>query len=226
VTNEILDGTDMVGQIFGERQRFAHQTRNALPQRVGEACEVIRFASFLGDRFVSLRRNHPGVSVILVRMKRGLFPVYQRDLGPEYFGTIATPIADVKRNHLAGGGVHGDPDPLLVGSLRHETPHLIGFGFQPSKHHVRGTRWNPDIEVIRAGGKAFHHKAQQLRETGTHGAADSAERDALTQQVFDEGAPLVRNASVFGRGYKLTFARLTLMILLAMAGMAIFLIPA
>jgi hypothetical protein len=44
--------------------------------------------------------------------------------------------------------------------------------------------------------------------------------------VFDEGAPLVRNASVFGRGYKLTFARLTLMILLAMAGMAIFLIPA
>jgi hypothetical protein len=44
--------------------------------------------------------------------------------------------------------------------------------------------------------------------------------------VCNEGAPLVRNATVFGRGYKLAVARFTLMILLPMASMAIFLIPA
>jgi hypothetical protein len=131
---------------------------------------------------------------------------------------------DTIRGHYTGSD-HVCPDPLLVGSFRHETPHLIGFGFQPSKHHVRGTRWNPDMEVIRAGSKAFHHKVQQPRETDAHGAADFAERDALTQQVFHEGAPLVRNATVFGRRDNLTFARLTLMILLTMAGMAMFLIP-
>jgi len=85
--------------------------------------------------------------------------------------------------------------------------------------------WNADMEVIRTGSKALHHKVQQPRETDTHGAADSAERDALTQQVFNHGALLIRNATVVGRGNKLALAGFTLTILFAMAGMAIFLVP-
>ena len=69
------------------------------------------------------------------------------------------------------------------------------------------------MEVIGTGGKAFHHKVQQPGQTDTHGSADPAERNALTQQVFNDGAPLLRNAAVFGRGNKLAFARFTLMIL-------------
>jgi hypothetical protein len=43
--------------------------------------------------------------------------------------------------------------------------------------------------------------------------------------MFHHDAPLLRNAAVFSRGTKLAFARFTLMILFAMAGMAIFLVP-
>jgi hypothetical protein len=39
-----LDGTDVVRQFLGGRQRVAHQTRNALSQGVVEAFDVIRFA--------------------------------------------------------------------------------------------------------------------------------------------------------------------------------------
>jgi hypothetical protein len=226
VADETLYGTDMVGQLFGERQRFAHQTRNALPQRVVEAFDMVSFAGFLRDGLMPLRRNYPCVSVILVRMKRGLFSVYQRDLGPECFGTVATPIADMKRDDLACLCAHGDPDPLPVGLLLHKTPHLIGLSFQPSHHHVGWMTGDPDMEVIGAGGKAFYHKVQQPRQTDTHGTADAAERDALTQQVFNHGALLIRNEAVFSCSHKLAFARFTLMILLSMAGMAIFLVPA
>ena len=67
---------------------------------------------------------------------------------------------------------------------------------------------------------------QEPGETDAHRTADPTQRDALTQQVFHHGAPLIRNEALFGRGTLLTFARFTLMILLPMAGMAIFLVPA
>jgi len=80
------------------------------------------------------------------------------------------------------------------------------------------------MEVIGAGRKAFHHKVQEPGETDAHGTADPAERDALAQQLFDPQALLVRNAPVEGVRGKLATARFTLMILLPMAGMAIFLV--
>jgi hypothetical protein len=46
------------------------------------------------------------------------------------------------------------------------------------------------------------------------------------QEVFNHGALLIRHEAVFGCGHNLAFARLTLMMLLPMAGMAIFLVPA
>ena len=92
MADEEFDGTYVVRQFLGERQRVAHQTRNALSQGVVEALEVIGFPGFLRDGFVSSHRNHALIGVILIRMKRGLFPVYQRELGPQLFGTVATAI--------------------------------------------------------------------------------------------------------------------------------------
>ena len=82
------------------------------------------------------------------------------------------------------------------------------------------------MEILGASGKAFHHKVQEPREADTYGTADPAQRDALPQQVFYPPTPLIRNEAVVGRGTKLAFARFALMILLPMAGMAIFLVPA
>jgi len=72
--------------------------------------------------------------------------------------------------------------------------------------------------------KAFHHLAQQPRETDTYRPTDSAKRDAVAQQVFNQRALLVRNDVVFGAGHKLASTLFTLMILFAGAGMAIFLV--
>jgi hypothetical protein len=62
-----------------------------------------------------------------------------------------------------------------------------------------------------------------VKNGGFMGKTTPTQRDALTQQMFHHGAPLNRNAAVFGRGTELAFARLTLMMLFPMAGMAIFL---
>jgi hypothetical protein len=73
--------------------------------------------------------------------------------------------------------------------------------------------------------KALDHTVQEPGEADAHGTADTAQRDALAQQVCNQGALLVRNATVFGGRHKLALPRFTLMILFAMVGMAIFLIP-
>jgi hypothetical protein len=81
------------------------------------------------------------------------------------------------------------------------------------------------MEIIGAGGNAFHHTVQEPRQTDAHGTANPTQRDALAQQVFNHGALLAPDATVFGRGHTRALARLTLMMLLSMAGRAIFLVP-
>ena len=44
---EKLDGANVVRQLLGERQRVAHQPRNALPQGVVETLDVVGFTGFL-----------------------------------------------------------------------------------------------------------------------------------------------------------------------------------
>ena len=82
------------------------------------------------------------------------------------------------------------------------------------------------MQVIRTGHKAFHHTVQEPRETDTDGTTDPAERDALAPQLFNPQALLGRNALVHSMSAKLATTCFTLMILLPMAGMAIFLVPA
>jgi hypothetical protein len=116
--------------------------------------------------------------------------------------------------------------PLLVRLLLHKAPHLIGFGFEPGQHHCGGTCGELDMEVIGTRSKALDHKVQEPRETDAHSPTDPTQRDAFPQQMFHSGAPLIRNEAVVGCGTKLVCARFALMILLPMAGMAIFLVPA
>ena len=82
------------------------------------------------------------------------------------------------------------------------------------------------MEVLGTGREALDHTMQEPRQTDTDCTADPAQRDALTQHVFYPRAPLIRNEAVVGCGTQLAFARLTLMVLLPMAGMTIFLVPA
>src|SRR5215470_19959124 len=110
----------MVFYLLGEGQRGAYEARKALPQGVVESFDMIGFSRLLRDGFVTLRRNDPIVYFILVRVKDGVFLIDLRDLAPQGFGTLAAPIAHVKRNHLTRCGVHGQPDPLLISLLLHK----------------------------------------------------------------------------------------------------------
>ena len=80
--------------------------------------------------------------------------------------------------------------------------------------------------MIRAAGKAFHHEVQQPREADAHSTANSAQGEALAQQVFNLRAALGSNEAIGRAGAKLALAIFAQMILLAMAGMAIFLVSA
>ena len=52
MTNEELDGTDVVLDLLGESQRVADETRQALPQGIVEALNVVGFLGFLRDGLV------------------------------------------------------------------------------------------------------------------------------------------------------------------------------
>jgi hypothetical protein len=64
VADEKLDGTDVVRQFLRERERVAHQTRNALSQGVVEALDMIRVAGFRRNSFVLGGWNHALVDLI------------------------------------------------------------------------------------------------------------------------------------------------------------------
>ena len=83
-------------------------------------------------------------------MERRLCTGDQRHIGPELLATLTTPMLSMKRNDLAGGRIHSDPDPLFVRRLLCTAPHLIGFGFQPGHHNCGGTCGERDMEVIGA----------------------------------------------------------------------------
>jgi hypothetical protein len=127
VTDEKSYGTNVVGQFLGERQRFADETGQTLSQRVVEAFDVMGFPALFRNRLVPLRRDHAFVGLILIGVKPGLLAIRHRDLSPQLLSALPPTIPHVEGYNLMGFGVHGHPDPWLVGSLLYGAPHLIGF---------------------------------------------------------------------------------------------------
>jgi hypothetical protein len=74
----------------------------------------------------------------------------------------------VKGNHLAALGVHGDPNPLLVGFLLHKAGHFIRFHLKLLHHHIVLTADGLDMQMIRQCLKALDQKTQEPLELDTH----------------------------------------------------------
>ena len=64
VANKQLDGTDMVGELPGKRQRLADYTRHPRSQRVVETPDVVGFTRQPADRSVLRFENHSCVQHI------------------------------------------------------------------------------------------------------------------------------------------------------------------
>ena len=79
--------------------------------------------------------------------------------------------------------------------------------------------------MIGAACKAFHHEVQQSRQADAYRTANPAQGEALAQQVFNLRTALGSNEAVGSASAKLALAIFAQMILFAMAGMAIFLVP-
>jgi hypothetical protein len=186
---------------------------------------MIGFARFLRDGAMLHRRDHALRDGILVRMKRRLFPIYEGNLGPERLSALVAAIPDMQRNALAGGRIHGYPDPLLVRFLLYKALHLVGFRFQASDHHRCGTGRALGMEVIGTGCQACDQKVQEPCETDTDSTAAPTECNTLAQQLCDALTPLGRHTPVQGISRALAATRFTRMILLPIAGVTIFLGP-
>jgi hypothetical protein len=185
---------------------------------------VIGFPGVFRHSLVPLRWNHAFVGPILIRVKPGLLAIGHRDISPQRLSAFPTTIPNVEGNNLMGLGIHGHPDPWLVGSPLYEAPHLVGFSFSLVNDDLSWPCRSPHMEVIGTPRKALHHKVQQPRETDLYHTTDPAQRDALAQQMFNQRALLIRNDMAFGAGHKLASTRFALMILFASASMAIFLV--
>ena len=111
------------------------------------------------DGFVTLRRDHAVVPVILVGVKGGLLGSDFGALRPQRLGPLPTPIAPMKRNTLAALGVHSEPNPWRVGLLLHEAPQFIGFGVKLINQDGARVGGEPESELIGTRCQACHPKA-------------------------------------------------------------------
>ena len=143
-------------------------------QRVVETLDVIGFAGELVDRAVLCRRNHLLIHHILIRVKGRVLTVRLRNLGPQLLSTRVAAIAHVKRNDLAGLGIHGDPHPLFVGFLLDKAGQFIGFHFKSLDQHIVLTGDGLDMQMIRQRCKALDEKAQEPLEGNTYCTTDTS----------------------------------------------------
>ena len=61
MTYEVLDGTNMVRQLFGEGEGVTDEAGDALAHCVVETLNVVGFPRVLRDSFVLCSRNNPRV---------------------------------------------------------------------------------------------------------------------------------------------------------------------
>ena len=61
--DKIPNRTDMISQLFRERQRFADQTGTALAKGVVEALDAVGHAAGFVNGFVAFGGEHPGIGL-------------------------------------------------------------------------------------------------------------------------------------------------------------------
>ena len=82
VANEVLNGTNVMGQLLGEGECIAHEPRYPLPQRIVEPLNMLGFPGQFTDGFMLGGRDDPFVDHLLIGVKHGVLTVRFRDLHP------------------------------------------------------------------------------------------------------------------------------------------------
>ena len=75
MTNEILDGADVICKLFGKRERFSDQTRYLKSQGTVKSLDVIGNAALLFDHPMLLFNNDTFIGLPSVCIKGRMSPV-------------------------------------------------------------------------------------------------------------------------------------------------------
>jgi hypothetical protein len=157
-------------------------------------------------------------------MKRGALTVRIRNLCPQLRGALTATITHMKGNHLAGLGIHRDPDPLLIRLFLDEAAHFIRFHLKPLNHHVTVTGDWLDMKMIRQCLEALDQETSEPLEVDPHRTTDTRQRYSLPQPAFDQRSAVIRDGVLCEAVDKLTATVIALMVLFAMVDVAIVLV--
>jgi hypothetical protein len=125
--NEIPNRTDMIGQLFGKSQRFAHQPPNPLPQRVIDALDMIGLTTLLADRAVPFGRQDHAVGLVEIAVADGTLSIDWREAVPQCLRSDVVACSDRNPDNLSGLAIQRQPEPLLIALTPNERPQLIAF---------------------------------------------------------------------------------------------------
>jgi hypothetical protein len=136
------------------------------------------------------RRHHPFRPHLRIGVTHGVLTGGVRHLRPQPLGTLAAALPHLKRHHMAACGLHGDPDPRLVGRLVDNAGPVIRFHLWACDHDVRRPAHGLDAQVVGQGGHPWHQPSQSPLAGDTHGATDGTHRSPY-QHAFEppSGAP-------------------------------------
>jgi hypothetical protein len=179
MANKVSDRPDVVFKFLGEGEGSTHEARDPLPQGVVKAFDVIGFPCFLGNGFVLGRRNDASIGFLLIRVKGGLLTICCRDIGPQLGCIFATPIANMEGHVLARGGVHRQPQPLLIRLLLDKATHFVRLNVRSLDDHRIWRGYGPYMQMVWQGWKACAHKVHKPPNAHTHHTANPVEGDFL-----------------------------------------------
>jgi hypothetical protein len=148
---------------------------------------MIGFTGELGNSFMPGSGHHTLGGLIAIRKARHLRTVCHGNLRPELFGTFPTTIPDVTRNSLARLGIHGHPEPLLVGLLSHQAAHVIGFRLQLLHDPIARTSEELDMQVIGSCLEAGHEDTLLLSNDALLSVQDKLSAPGLALMVLLAG---------------------------------------
>jgi len=123
--DEIPDRTDMILQLFGKRQGFAHQAADALPQGGVEAFTMVRLSTVLSHRPMAFRRQDRRVRIPNIALRHRTLAVDRRQRRPQLLICRLVTGTNRDSHDFTGVAVEGQPDPLRIPFVANKRPHLV-----------------------------------------------------------------------------------------------------
>src|SRR5262245_37823238 len=112
--NKVLNGSDMITQLFRERQGIADQTRTTLPQGIVETLVVASFTRFFTDSSMPLGTKNGGISLPKISVAHGTLAVDTRQGIPQTLCPRFIPWSDKTANYQARFDIQSQPYPLFI----------------------------------------------------------------------------------------------------------------